>query len=493
MRGNTRLGWRWWAVAALLAAPAAGAQTSQVEEVPAEPRPAQSTPDQDSTPFAVEERPHSALAGFDSHTLESIDVRGNTRTRSETVVAYSRLHVGKALPAGELERVERRLVATGLFKDVRVLPTPAGVGRVRLVLEVHDKASWVVAPTFAIAKGNIGGGVLYAENNLWGRSKKFAAAAQYTTADSGLFVGYMDPNLFGWPALRFSAEGQLRSDRVEEYALGSDTQDDPQVQRRTRINSIGAAGELTVEWFERVRTAAKYRVTLLDPKEPSGPLADAQAFEAGPARRDSTLRLMVGIDTRQNLHAVMEGLNLEGSYELSDPSVGSQFRYRRYGLLYRQGVRVFDDSNFVVRGEAAMGNDLPFHAELTLGGANQRGFLHRQFRGDTRASFTAEFHFPLFTVSSVSVRGVGFSDSGVALWRELPADGLLRDETGRVMRGYLPGAQSGLDGATFTQGVGGGLRLYLRSIVLPLLGVDAAYGLNSGEFRFYIVAGVNPT
>ena len=30
---------------------------------------------------------------------------------------------------------------------------------------------------------------------------------------------------------------------------------------------------------------------------------------------------MVGIDTRQNLHAVMEGLNLEASYELSNPGV----------------------------------------------------------------------------------------------------------------------------------------------------------------------------
>ncbi len=42
------------------------------------------------------------------------------------------------------------------------------------------------------------------------------------------------------------------------------------------------------------------------------------------------------------------------------------------------------------------------------------------------------------------------------------------------------------------QGVGVGLRLYLRSVVLPLVGVDVAYGVNSDEFRFYLVAGVSP-
>ena len=79
-----------------------------------------------------------------------------------------------------------------------------------------------------------------------------------------------------------------------------------------------------------------------------------------------------------------------------------------------------------------------------------------------------------------------------SVWR-LYFNLMLRDETGRVTRGFLPGTQAGLDGATLTQGVGAGMRLYLRSIVLPLLGVDAAYGVNSGEFRFYVVAGVNPS
>ncbi|MCE9666497.1 BamA/TamA family outer membrane protein [Myxococcus stipitatus] len=425
--------------------------------------------------------------------VDEVVVRGPEKTLPATVQAYSRVDAGDTLAPEDLEKVERRLLATGLFQEVRASTEPTGPNHVRLVLEVEDKASWVVAPTFALSAANVGGGLLYAENNLWGRSKKFATAAQVSTAESGLFAGYLDPNLFGLPQLRFSLEGQLRSDRVDEYQPGAG-QKEPAVVRRTRLNSASIAAELGVMLFERVRAAAKYRLMSIDAKSPD-PAEEVTepAFATGPAQRDASLRLMVGIDTRQNLHAVMEGVNLEASYEVSNPGVWSDFRYERFGLLYRHGLRLFDEHNLVLRGEAAAGVDLPFHQELVMGGNSLRGFLHRQFRGDTRLSFTAEYHFPLFTIRSLSFRGVGFSDTGLMAWRDLPDDDALLDVNGRRVRGYLPDSRSGLKGATLAQGLGAGLRLYLRNIVLPLVGVDAAYGVNSGEFRFYLVAGVNPS
>ncbi|MBU8897435.1 polymerase [Corallococcus sp. H22C18031201] len=425
-----------------------------------------------------------------TQVVGEVVVNETGRTTAATIQGYARVDEGDALTQADLLKVERRLTATGLFQDVRVRTEPMADGRVRLVLEVEDKASWVIAPTFALSSSNVGGGVLYAENNLWGRSKKFAVAAQVSTAESGLFMGYLDPNLFGLPQLKLSLEGQLRSDRVEEYRPGA-TQSSPEVARRTRLNSASIAGELGVMLFERVRAAAKYRLMLIDARPPSQdtPVTEP-AFEPGPSQRDTSLRLMVGIDTRQTLHAVMEGLNLEASYELSSPSVWSEFQYRKFGLLYRHGLRFFEEHNLVLRAEAALGTDLPFQQELVLGGNSLRGFLHRQFRGDTRLSFTAEYHFPLFTIRSLAFRGVGFSDTGLMLWRSIPEDRQLRDVTGRVVRGYLPDAKAGLDGATLAQGVGAGLRLYLRNVVLPLVGVDVAYGVNSGELRFYLVAGV---
>ncbi len=429
----------------------------------------------------------------DRREVAEVTVEGANKTTSGTVRSFGRVDVGDEVDSEELEKVERRLLATGLFQEARVSTEPLSDGRVRLVLRVKDKASWVVAPTVALSSANTGGGLLYAENNLGGRAKKVAVAAQVSTGESGLYVGYLDPILFGLPQLKFSLEGQLKSDRVDEYRPGP-SQDDPEILRRTRLNSASISSELGFILFERVRAAAKYRLASIDAQSPDAKKpVTSQAFSTGPALRDTSLRFMVGLDSRQTLHAVTEGLNLEASYEVSSPGVWSDFRYRKFGLLYRHGLRFFTENNLVLRGELALGKDLPFHQELVMGGNTLRGFQYRQFRGDTRLTFTAEYHFPLFKVKSLAFRGVGFSDTGAIAWRELPSDGVLLDPSGRLIRGYLPQTLAQQKAVTVAQGVGAGLRLYLNNVVLPLLGVDVAYAVNSGQVRFYLVAGVTPS
>jgi outer membrane protein insertion porin family len=313
-----------------------------------------------------------------------------------------------------------------------------------------------------------------------------------TTNESGVFAGYLDPNLFGWPALRLSIEGQFKSDRVQEYEGGAEVEE-PLVLRTTRVNLGSVATELAINWFETFRTAAKYRYTLVHPLSPrqEDPVAVAAQLPRT-TQTDATLRFAAGIDTRQNLGPLLEGLNLEGSYELSRAGLGSDFEYEKLGVLYRHGIRLFEEQNLVLRAEAQLGVDLPFYTELTTGGGNLRGFLHRQFRGDTKGSLTAEYHFPLFRVSPLAVRGVAFSDTALTYFRNIPDDGVRLGLNGELVRRYLPNQREGLSGGQLTQGVGAGVRLYLSNIVLPLLGVDVAYGVNPGAVRVYVVAGVSP-
>ena len=419
---------------------------------------------------------------------------GTEKTQPDTVQDYSRLDAGDTLTSEELTRVERRLLATGLFQEVHVSTQPTGDGRVKVVLQVQDKASWVVAPTFSVSNSNIGGGVLYAESNLWGRSKKFAAAVQVSTAESGLFVGFLDPNLFGFPPLRLSFEGQLRSDRVEEYQPGASYKE-PVVQRRTRLNSASAASELSVMIAERVRVGAKYRLMLIDAQEPSqdAPVTEP-AFEPGPVQRDASLRLLMGIDTRQNLHAIMEGLNIEGSLELSNPGVGSQFRLQalRAAVPARPALLRGAQPGAARRSVPGRGPAVP---PGVRGGRGLTARLHlpavprrhpRILHG--RVPLPA-LHRALAVLPG---RGLlGHRDADVAEHPRGPA--AAPDVTGRVVRGYLEDAHDGVGGATVAQGLGLGLRLFLRSVVLPLVGVDVAYGVNSGEIRFYLVAGVTPS
>nr|WP_228530977.1 MULTISPECIES: BamA/TamA family outer membrane protein [Myxococcaceae] len=433
-----------------------------------------------------------ALALAQAPRVVQIEATTDGRTHPEVIVAYSRVGVGDTFGPEDEVRARRYLDATGLFKDVKLTAVPAGPGEIRLLIEVTEKLSWIVAPIFTSSSSNTGGGLIYAENNVLGLSKKFVVGAQTTTNESGVYVGFLDPNVFNNPQFRLSFEGQLKSDRMQEYGDGPGDPD-PQVLRSTRINTFGVVTEFTINWRDTFRTAVKYRFTRVHPLAPQeGYPVTAPAEVAHETTSDASMRLMAGIDTRQNLGPILEGLNLEASTEFSLAELGSAYDYQKYGLLYRQGFRVRESQNLTLRVEGQYARDLPFHTELLSGGGNLRGFLHRQFRGDTRASVTAEYHFPLFDIRALQVRGVGFSDTAITYFRDLPASGQLLDQDGQLARGYLPGQAQGRSGAEVAQGVGVGLRLYLATVVLPLLGVDVAYGVNPGEVRVYLSIGVSP-
>ena len=433
-----------------------------------------------------------ALALAQAPRVVEIQARSDGRTDPDVIVSYSRVDVGEALGPEDEARARRYLDATGLFKEIKLTTSPVGPGQVRVLIEVTEKVSWVIAPIFSASSSNVGGGLIYAENNVLGLSKKFVVGAQVTTNESGVYVGFLDPNVFNLPALRFSVEGQVKSDRMQEYE-GDPDLPQPRVLRSTRINTFGFVTEFTFNWRDTFRTAVKYRYTLVHPLSPQADYpVTAPAELPHETNTDASARLMAGIDTRQTLGPILEGLNVEASWELSLKELGSAYDYRKLGLLYRQGIRLFETQNLVLRVEGQYGRDLPFHTELLTGGTNLRGFLHRQFRGDTRATVTAEYHFPLFDVGPLQVRGVGFSDTALTWFRDVPASGVLLGVNGQLARGYLPGQLEGSSAAQLTQGLGTGLRLYLSTVVLPLLGVDVAYGLNPGEVRVYLSIGVSP-
>ena len=123
-----------------------------------------------------------------------------------------------------------------------------------------------------------------------------------------------------------------------------------------------------------------------------------------------------------------------------------------------------------------------------MGGDGMRGYVNNQFRGDFKVSGTAEYSVPLFTAWDLSVRGLGFWDSGYLTFVSCGSCGPNGDSTNNE-RNYLPdSAARGL--SPFKNSVGVGTRFYLRSIVLPLLGLDVGYGLEAGDFQVYLAIGL---
>src|SRR5215831_7771267 len=95
-------------------------------------------------------------------TIDSILVEGNTKTQSETVELIAGIDTGDDWKPEMADLVKQRLVSSGLFNDIDVFWEPSkSLGGVRVHITVHDKHSWVVAPSLYDQPTQKGGGVGY--------------------------------------------------------------------------------------------------------------------------------------------------------------------------------------------------------------------------------------------------------------------------------------------------------------------------------------------
>jgi hypothetical protein len=166
--------------------------------------------------------------------------------------------------------------------------------------------------------------------------------------------------------------------------------------------------------------------------------------------------------------------------------------YWKANVSYEHGIRFFRQHNLIVRLGGVTGESLPLWSENSAGGTNLRGYLYRQFQGDTHLRSQIEYHFPLFSVSSLDVRGLVFNDAAAIWFRQLPAienGAYVPREDGRQ---FLPPSllQQGFKASRDVHtSAGAGLRFYLRSVAVPLVGFDVGNGLGTKDVRVVLVLG----
>ena len=436
--------------------------------------------------------------------ITDVRVLGNQRTDESTIRSCAGIAIGDTLEPDTLDTVRERLNTRGLFSDVNVWWEPHGSG-VRVNISVKDKFPWAPVPTGSWSANNKALGLVFVHGNLFGRGKQLLLAGRLASIDSGAAVAYRDPSLFGsW--IYWQLQGFVQRQIIPEYL--TDNLAVPTENRETRLLSGGFEPAIGIAWLRRIKTQVGWhleKVTLDDgsnlPTDPSVPLVNATA--------PGTIgvgRAMLSFDFRAREFAVMTGAALSGAVDYASPQFGSDFTYWRVGASWEQGIRVFKSHNFIYMVGANAGHNLPFFAENTAGGTNLRGYLVQQFRGDTQVAGKVEYHFPLFSIGSLDFRALGFYDFSAIWFREAPPTTVVTDATDptqmylqrdtRDLRTfpYEPTTGSGVPfGFSFNNSihnaVGGGLRFFLRSVAVPLIGFDAGYGIEAHHWQFMLIVG----
>jgi outer membrane protein assembly factor BamA len=437
--------------------------------------------------------------------ITEIKIVDNTRTSAVTIEYLAGVKLGMVLTGQVLDQARERLLSVGLFKDVLVYyEVPADGFGVRLVISAKDKLSWIIAPVFAYSDRNYGGGLAFAESNAFGHNKKFLVYGDYTTAEKLLFVAFLDPQIHD-TRFYYRADLLIRRDTVDEYAQGHIG--DPRLERETDLDTFG--GEFLVGvnftrrlhldvrlkiYYDRVNAPTCFNTTNIDGSGTPDVVAEQGGYCRPPSSSgwDNTFTTSIAYDSRSRVYGVQDGWLLNLTWQYGATWLGTK---NDYHLISFQGIyakKFFHEHNLLIKLGADLDFDPPFKQEVEQGGAQLRGYIYRQFRGDTSLRLTTEYILPLFTLLGLSVRAVGFYDTNLTWFRDLPPQNgplarfVVRD---RAFRDFLPDTASGLVRYSWNNGIGAGLRLYLRGVVLPLVGVDFAYGFESDSFQVYFALG----
>ncbi len=434
---------------------------------------------------------NNALAENDE--IVSIEVKDNSKTEDDTVLLIANVETGDRATQENLERMRIDLVSSGLFKDVSLTTSPQNEG-VKLTISAVDKHSWIIAPTAYFQPGNIGGGIGYGENNLYGQNKKLLLYAQIATQDSLFLLGYINPSIRGTP-FYWQFDVLARHEAVTEFDSPDAYLGEPEPERLSLLNYYNSGIRLGLNLWRGFSFDARLRgaYVSMDPDSvewaegvdpethlgaPKPPLAENGW--------DISTEFRIKRSPMANWYGVRTGSVVQLSYETARPSLGSDFDYWVGGATFQKGWQflpswnVFGKHNPMVKFFAGIGHNLPFQQEFVSGGTSLRGYQGRQFRGDTKVGWTSEYSLQMFSVGPFALRGQAFWDSAYTSFTQTD---------GNDLRNYLPG-QTDDQISKWRNGVGGGFRIYLRNIVLPLLGVDIAYGIEAEAKHVYFALGL---
>jgi outer membrane protein insertion porin family len=416
------------------------------------------------------------------YRIAGFAIRGESKVKPHVLGYLSRTSIGEVVGAGDIPRLEQALMSSALFKTVSVAlePAPAapeadGIAGAVVVVTAVDKHSWIAAPTVFVLPGNRAFGLGFAENNFRGVDQKFLLYGQLGTSNSFFLGSFLDPSFRG-TKLTWRADLYVFRRALDEYLNPHDDPRSSEIARTTRATYLGAGA--LIGWRFRWWLVGQLRlrgawVYFRDAEDPDGgplPLPERDGW-------DISAQPHLTLDTRHHRRGVSWGSYVQIVLDASIPGLDS-YGYQLAVLRAYQSWRLFEEHQLELRGHFNVGRHLPAHEEVTLGGVGDlRGYSVSQFRGDLRAVARAEYSVPLFRWRFLSFRALAFYDTGyVGFHNRRPAGRDYLSE--QLAEGY------------WRNDVGGGLRVYLDNIVLPLLGFDVGYGLEGRSLEYYFELGL---
>ena len=375
------------------------------------------------------------------YVLESIEVRGNRKTRGSLILAHLLLRPGDLLEEDKVQLSRIRLLALGYFRDVRMgLEKGSSRGRVRLVVEVEERNTIIIDDIFfGFSSTNpfwLGTGV--SDINFLGRGMSLSGAVVAAEAQQAYRLGLFWPDVFnsrfqaGLQALAVFGQEKALSARIgacegcAEPCSGLNAKD----QTLPYVRAGGTASFGTR--LDPVHSIAfELHGEHIDADMPAGEECENHPFRGYVRSGTSTLWSLLfrfERDTRDDFFLPTRGMHLALSIELASKILfGSDYEYSKYLVKYEHSFPAFLDHAFRLSLVGGIIQDVgekgsPFFNRFFVGDYAlfqiQKDSLPRNLDlnfsevfdyGDLLLSVGAEYDVPLWSTGKFFYRGYVYS------------------------------------------------------------------------------------
>jgi outer membrane protein assembly factor BamA len=367
-------------------------------------------------------------------TIVGIDVEGNTRTASDVVVGALEVRPGDQVDDESLTVLRQRVLNLRLFQEVEVAKQPSD-GGTKLSVRVKERWTLIPIPIIGASDGAAQAGLALLETNLFGRRKLLVVSGVYSSTGQSGFLYYQDPALLGTRAIL--AVELVAENVVRERAEGFDVTyafRDRRLEGSVRPGfMIGSRLSLRAGPFAALREAGQ------EEGHPAPP----------PAGNDFGLAADVEYEGHDYQDWYNAGPYVYARIRQSFPALGSDRRFTRSEayLLWSEPVGRGHVASAGVSGFLAEGD--PVLDAYRLGGRpGFRGLREDGLWAERATAATIDYQVPIWRPRWGTMSTIGFVDAGVATW------------SGERTTWVAPGA---------------GIRLYVRNVALPALGLDLAW------------------
>jgi len=368
--------------------------------------------------------------------LESINIQGNTKTKSEVIIRELALAPGDIFDLARMKSSENRLKETRFFDEVTLSPEATNIPS-RRNLRIVVKEGRTGNLTFGAGFSTVESLVATVEvtqsnfdyenydNYFQGAGQKFRIRGTIGLESNQLIISFEEP----WVFNRDLAYG------IDLYRTDTGYYSDYYSELR-----MGVANYLRKRVYELVEAKLTYKIELVDMYDVNDALITNHVLipDRGDVGERSISQLSLSFlrDTRDSLMTPTKGTRLELVQDVAGgPLMGQTNLYR---VEFRAGwwTPTFDFGNqvFSLVGRTGTvigygGKDVPYFEQYFLGGGyNMRGFKYRKvgpldpvtgepFGGDTFAFASAEYSIELFNPVRLAVfYDIGYVNSNEWDW-----------------------------------------------------------------------------